>query len=652
MSGVFGILRLDGGAARADDLARMASALAHRALDDSAAETLGEVGLGVCLTRLRQADQFEVQPLYDPEGDLTLVADSRLDERQALARALGFAENEADRIPDSALILAAYRAWGDRCAERLLGDFVFAIWDGRARRLLIARDHMGQRDLHYHFGAGVLAFAPEPAGLFALPDVPCDLDDDAIGARLLGQRPGTGRRGLFVGLNALPGGHTLTIGADEDLEIRRYWTPAAGAEHLGHDEAYYVAAYRRVLGEAVTCRLRGLVHRPGLLLSGGYDSAAIAGLAGAALAPGDKLVTASSVMPADYRGTIRHARRWAEQCARDMPWLDARYVTREGIDALTGLDVGLAESSMPRGSYDFVQDALRDALAAGGARLAMDGHGGDYTLNPRGDGALARFWKAGPLSRFLRELRAHMRLTSRSLYHTVKVDLLPHLAPWLLPSGWRAKQSPWAEKAISPAFAADLFARGAVRRETLRGAPRDRTAMRERITETIGHISASPGQSGGWLRHGLVISRPFHDKRVVELALAIPEDLYVAEGRNRHLACRALADVYPPEFQARWRRNDDQIPDFQMMVSRIKPRLLADLARMERSERMSRIFDFAAIRRLLDARGAEDHNSGWEQESQTALSAYMMARFIEQIRRENLPDDPEMERPQKEAANG
>ena len=64
----------------------------------------------------------------------------------------------------------------------------------------------------------------------------------------------------------------------------------------------------------------------------------------------------------------------------------------------------------------------------------------------------------GPLSRFLRELRAHMRLTGQSLYHTVKVDLLPHVAPRLLPSGWRAKPLAWNGTAIAPAFAADLLA--------------------------------------------------------------------------------------------------------------------------------------------------------------------------------------------------
>jgi asparagine synthase (glutamine-hydrolysing) len=136
-------------------------------------------------------------------------------------------------------------------------------------------------------------------------------------------------------------------------------------------------------------------------------------------------------------------------------------------------------------------------------------------------------------------------------------------------------------------------------------------------------------------RHGLELTRPFHDKRVVELALAIPQDLYVKNGRNRFLACAALRDIYPREFQNRWRKNDDEIPDFQRMAKSIAPQLLADIARMEKSENLSRMIDFAKIRALLAARGPDDHNSGWEQETQLALSGLMVARYVEWFRRAN-----------------
>jgi hypothetical protein len=77
---------------------------------------------------------------------------------------------------------------------------------------------------------------------------------------------------------------------------------------------------------------------------------------------------------------------------------------------------------------------------------------------------------------------------------------------------------------------------------------------------------------------GVVMTRPFHDKRVVELALAIPESLYFRGGRNRYLARIALADIYPPEFQDRGFHNHGRIPDLAEALAAAGPQL-ADRAR-------------------------------------------------------------------------
>jgi asparagine synthase (glutamine-hydrolysing) len=213
---------------------------------------------------------------------------------------------------------------------------------------------------------------------------------------------------------------------------------------------------------------------------------------------------------------------------------------------------------------------------------------------------------------------------------------MTHLTPWALPSYWRARREvPWKDQPVQARFAQRMIDEGVIDPTKLRAAPRDQAAMRERLSDVVARVSTGAGASAPPARHGMVLTRPFHDKRVVELALAIPEDLYRREGRNRYLACRALADVYPVEFQARWRKNDDEIPDFQRMVSGIKPQLLADIARMEQSETLSAMIDFGKIRALLGARGPDDHNSGWEQETQLALGGYMTARFVEWFRRDN-----------------
>jgi asparagine synthase (glutamine-hydrolysing) len=78
--------------------------------------------------------------------------------------------------------------------------------------------------------------------------------------------------------------------------------------------------------------------------------------------------------------------------------------------------------------------------------------------------------------------------------------------------------------------------------------------MRKQMRHVLERVASAHGPGIGMeaARHGLELTRPFHNKRVVELALPIPEELYVKNGRNRYLACVALKDIYPPEFQTRW----------------------------------------------------------------------------------------------------
>jgi len=387
LGGIFGILRFDGREADRRDLERMANLLAHRGPDGRKCVAEAAIGLGHGLIRVTREDEFEAQPLRDREADITLVADLRLDNREELAAAFGIGAAELCDMPDSALLMRAYKTWGEDCAEHLLGDFAFAIWDGRARRLVLGRDHMGQRAIFHHRDADRFVFASDAKALHAYPEVPRTLTDAQIGRMLMHDL--APREDAADAINGVPAATVMTIGADGSLAKRRYWEPHADPAHEGRDEAYYIAAYRRVLGEAVACRLRRVARPPGLIFSGGYDSAAIAGLAGPALA-GRKLIAAASVMPADYRGSIRHARPWVEMCARDMPYLDVHYVSREGKSILTGLEAAFLQNGGPLGNYHFVMNELLATLAQAGARLIMDGHGGDYTCT-RAD---RRPWRA------------------------------------------------------------------------------------------------------------------------------------------------------------------------------------------------------------------------------------------------------------------
>ena len=633
MSGIFGIVRFDDREVDRRAMDRMAKSMAHRGPDGVRIDVAGNVGVGACLSFLRASDINDLQPIYDSGGDITLVADSRLDERNRLGELVGVPHDAQETTPDSDLILANYKKSGESVINELIGDFTFCLWDGKRRKLILARDHMGQRQLFYHANSNFIAFATEIKALWAVADVPRELDRDAIGRRLLGDF--AAEDNLFKGVETLPGGAILVLDREGKAQLRRYWIPRAAAKHIGQDERYYIAAYREVLEEAVACRLRDLKQPPGLLFSGGFDSGGIAALAELPLAGRHKLIAATSVMPAHYNGTIRHARRWAQLCATKMPWLQVLHVTREGIDALTDFDVEVGSSQLPRSSYSFVNDALLKELSRSGVRLAMDGHGGDYTLNPRGIGALARTLKKGNFKRFYREFRAYRRVNHRTVYSVLRYQLAPYFVPPVIEKAWQALTKKSMIRPINHDLAVDLEARGLLRTGGyLEGSSID-TSMSAQIADMLHKVAMHGSETSSWARQGLTLTRPFHDKRVVELALAIPESLYIRNGYNRYLARCALKFALPAEFQSRSPMNDDEIPDFQRMVSSLKPVLLHDISRMEQSEAMSRTFNFAAIRELLGRRGPDDHESGWEQDTHLAMTGYMFARYTEWFDREN-----------------
>lgn len=631
MSGICGIIRLDRRDASAADLERQTRRLAHLGPDRIGTAVEGPAALAHLMMRITREDRLDAQPLH--QGDLSLVADVRLDNREELAALLAL--DIAD-MSDSALILAAWRKWGEGCTDHLVGDFAFAVWDARARTLHIVRDHMGQRHVFYHHGAGFFAFAAEIKGLWALPGVPRVLNEERIMRGLLFEKnePGTTD---YDAISHVPGGSILKLAADGTISRHRYWLPHAGPEHLGKDEAYYIATYRKVLAEAVQCRLRRATYPGGLFNGGGFDSSAICALSGPAVVPnGLKLISTCSVMPENYRGTIHHARKWVEMCRRVMPHLEVRYITREGLDIFSFMEEGFLSFDNRHSTYRYVTHALFQEIKAGGGRIVMDGHGGDYTVNPRGQNALLRLLLKGRLRRFVSEFCAtgrHMR--QRPLRNFTSNVLRGAVPAWLmrLRSNYKHGLALFGPTLpLSKAVKATHNAKASRHAGYRPSAPQSESMTRALCGQ---QNFPAQGYSIAGAQHGLEFTQPFHDKRVVEFGLAIPEELYVKDGKTRWLARQALKDLYPPEYQNRLPGTDDLGPDFLIQAKRVEPRVLAEIDRMEKAGALARYFDFPRMRAMLTRRNVEDHNSGSEYDTHQAQLAFIAARYIEWFRGDN-----------------
>ncbi|MFA6124458.1 asparagine synthase-related protein [Sphingomonas sp.] len=587
MSAIFGLMRFDGATVADADVARMGRAMAGRTPDGRAVLAIDGVGLGHGLMRVVREDAFDQQPLYDRDSGLILVADLRLDNREELAAALDIHDEALVEMPDSALLLHAYRAWGEQCPERLIGDFAFAIWDARAQRLMLARDHMGQRQLYFHHGDGFFAFATEPRALWTLSEVPRALDPTwlaKLATKTVREAPSVT---AFTGIRALLGGTIVSVERDGRTRERRYWEPRANPADLGQDLAYYQAAYRRVLQEAVECRLRRLDRAPGLLFSGGFDSAAVAGLAGAVLrGAGRKIVAAASVMPTERYGENGDARPAIEQCLRHMPHLEVHYVDGSGMGLLDGANQAFEESGI-LGLSLCSESALLDRLAARGVRQVLDGHGGDYTINPRVGGAIASAARAGRFRFVVRELRAHRRRTGLSwpsvLWNEVVKPLLPARWVALWDLARRGFMPVPGHVALTPMLRARFEREGDITRRHRSRLRRALPTARDYHLEVLRLMQNEPGQYLGSVAgaRGMELTKPFHDKRVAELACAIPLHFQLEDGKLRKLARIALQDIYPPEFQHRGDRQDSHMPYVMAMAKLGRDELISATLRLK-----------------------------------------------------------------------
>jgi asparagine synthase (glutamine-hydrolysing) len=275
-------------------------------------------------------------------------------------------------------------------------------------------------------------------------------------------------------------------------------------------------------------------------------------------------------------------------------------------------------------------------IAAAGARILMDGHGGDYTVNPRGQNFLIRLLRKGQFRRFASEFTAMRRHLRQSVKQTLVRNVLLQLVPPSWMNVWTRRKNGLA--LIGPTLpVSQQVIKGRSKNARSRLTRRFGDSQRVGMLRTLRSQQNFPAQafSVSGAAYGLEFTQPFHDKRVVEFGLAIPEELYVKNGKTRYLARTALKDLYPPEYQNRPPGNDDLGPDFLMMAKRIEPRVLADIDRMEKAGKLSKYFDFARMRAMLTRRSIEQHASGNEYDTRQAMLAFLAARYIEWFRGDN-----------------
>lgn len=259
-------------------LERMTAAIGLRGPDERGIFTAPGAGLGhVRLSIVGLGDGQ--QPMSDPSGELTIAFNGEIFNYVELRDELRARGRRFRTSSDTEVILHLYEEMGEDCLSLLNGDFAFAIWDARRRRMMLARDRMGVRPLFHTLKGGTLYFASEVKALLEVPGVSAEIDPIALDQIFTLWAP-IAPRTPFRDIHELEPGH-LMIADQNGTTTRPYWQldyPDRDERPAYAEESRAAEELRALLTDATRIRMRADVP-VGAYLSGGLDSSIISALA-------------------------------------------------------------------------------------------------------------------------------------------------------------------------------------------------------------------------------------------------------------------------------------------------------------------------------------------------------------------------------------
>mgnify|MGYP001227086253 CR=1 FL=1 len=275
MCGICGVAGGDLPAGR-DLVARMCASMVHRGPDDEGSVHVGGVTLG--MRRLSIIDiEGGHQPIHNEDSTVWVVQNGEIYNHLELRAQLIASGHAFATQSDTEVLVHGYEEWGEPMVERLNGMFAFALLDVSRRSLLLARDRMGIKPVHYSIDGDRLVFASELKALLRDPALRRGIDPVALDEYLAYEFVPS-PRSIVRGIEKLRPGHTLTWSvADRSVRLRQYWAPSlngdgGGASRRSLDEE--CEELRAVLRESVRKELISDVPL-GVFLSGGIDSSAV-----------------------------------------------------------------------------------------------------------------------------------------------------------------------------------------------------------------------------------------------------------------------------------------------------------------------------------------------------------------------------------------
>jgi asparagine synthase (glutamine-hydrolysing) len=522
----------------------MNDAQRHRGPDGEGAWNDRQAFLGHRRLAIIDLTASGAQPMTNEDNSIVLVCNGEIYNFKEIRAGLVERGHRFKSQTDVEVILHLYEEQGDECVRQLVGMFAFAIWDSRRRRLLLARDRVGEKPLYYLRTPREFAFASEIPALLTVPGVDRTLDEEALAASLIypsSPAPLT----MFAAIRALPPASRATFESGL-LRVDRYWSidcsrtldvaEADAAEKL--DELVHQAVHGALISDVPV----------GVLLSGGVDSGVIAlhaARAGAAVQAFSVGYDTAAQADPDLARARTVATR-LELPHREIKFAAADLALLPGIVARYGQPFNVFPMLYADQLAEGVRRHVTVALGGNGADEAFGGYRGynRQLVLGRLSAVLSRVpsWTTGLMpfgaQRFQR-LRNSASEPVAQRRGRLLDDLSHHLGSALMTEEFAARA-----RAVNPGTIVTNYARECEPREYLDTVMySDLMVYHQHGTTVITDVSG--------MTHSLEIRAPFLDHRLLEFAFSLPRRLKVRSAfrpnMNKYLLKRTVAGMLPQE---------------------------------------------------------------------------------------------------------
>lgn len=572
MCGIAGIVRLSSGDVSPRLLRAMTDAIRHRGPDDEGYALIGSAASRLVMARgpasppdvardvpdigaVPEGGGFDIglahrrfsiidlssgghQPFVTGDGEYIAVFNGEIFNFVELRLELERTGRRFLTRSDTEVLVEAYRQWGCDCFARFNGFWAVAIYDARARRVVLATDHLGKKPLYWTRGPDRLYFASEIKALLEIPEVSASRRvNEAAAYRWLayGLRD-VDHETMFAGISRLPGGCWAVLDDRFPGNVVRYWEPPAERlteKQISPGEA--IVETRALLRRAVKLRLRADV--PWCVeLSGGVDSSVIAALASES---DPRPVTTFTVRCDDTEASEAHfARMVADrfECnhheiepEHDNFWSDIRAFTRQMEEPYHAPNMHTHQS---------VWQTMRQH----GAKVGLNGTGGDeafagysYCFAP----AIAQFLGTGRISAALSNATGWSESGSIGSGARQVLKSLIHMVPGLATARLERivhRKHGWIRAGFVP--------------HPIRSRMLDALLVTDLTSTRIPYWLMADDKAAMALP--FEPRNPFLDQNVIDLACRLPASYLIRDGWQKWIVRKAAEDLLPDEVL--WRR--------------------------------------------------------------------------------------------------